>query len=206
MAFYLPDIVISGAHTYGTIQHGRHLIIVTKSSRLIREDCLSYTCYYLCEEDVLKSGNSNLLTNASTKYEIKLAPPNSSLLFFVDFRFVQCPAGHVTQVYRADDASSHCLATGDAVYTFSCGLTHGDCSRKLVSLPDLFECANDAQHVPYSFVCDHRRDCLDDSDENFCVFPGCGGLETKNMFECDNREVYKFIALATDCCVHEVAD
>lgn len=189
MAFYLPDTVISGAHTYGTIQHDRHLQIVTERSRSIHEDCPSYTCYYLCEESVFKSRNGHVLTNAITN-AIELSPANSSLPLFDGFRFTECPAGHVTHVFLADDVSSHCFAKGEAVYAFSRAVLKGVCYRRLMSLPDLFECTNRAQRVPYTFVCDHRRDCLDNSDEDFCVFPGCTWQNMDDPeFECEDRKV-----------------
>nr|KAG5710982.1 hypothetical protein BaRGS_013716 [Batillaria attramentaria] len=41
--------------------------------------------------------------------------------------------------------------------------------RHTPSLPEM----NEIEHVPYTLVCDHRSDCKDDSDEDFCVFPPC---------------------------------
>ncbi|KAK7107085.1 hypothetical protein V1264_015062 [Littorina saxatilis] len=38
-----------------------------------------------------------------------------------------------------------------------------------------FECRSGVQHLPYTLVCDHRHDCADNSDEDFCQFPPCTG-------------------------------
>ncbi|KAK7111126.1 hypothetical protein V1264_010811 [Littorina saxatilis] len=38
-----------------------------------------------------------------------------------------------------------------------------------------FRCDSEVEHVPYTLVCDHRQDCADNSDEDFCQFPPCTG-------------------------------
>ncbi|XP_070206255.1 G-protein coupled receptor GRL101-like [Littorina saxatilis] len=45
----------------------------------------------------------------------------------------------------------------------------------MTSLPAMFKCSAGSQRVPYSLVCDHRQQCADSSDENFCVFAPCSG-------------------------------
>jgi hypothetical protein len=47
------------------------------------------------------------------------------------------------------------------------------CPVPITTPPPYNACANDVQHVPYTFVCDHHDDCQDGSDEAFCVFPAC---------------------------------
>ena len=36
-----------------------------------------------------------------------------------------------------------------------------------------FQCRDTSGCVPYTLVCDHRQDCADGSDEDFCVFQRC---------------------------------
>ena len=38
-----------------------------------------------------------------------------------------------------------------------------------------FLCSNSVQYVPYTLLCDHRQDCADNSDEDFCQFRPCSG-------------------------------
>nr|KAG5708968.1 hypothetical protein BaRGS_004607 [Batillaria attramentaria] len=47
------------------------------------------------------------------------------------------------------------------------------CPALLTPLPPVMTCTSAQQHVPYSLVCDHRKDCQDGSDEEFCVFDPC---------------------------------
>nr|KAG5710971.1 hypothetical protein BaRGS_013705 [Batillaria attramentaria] len=49
------------------------------------------------------------------------------------------------------------------------------------SLPEM----NEIEHVPYTLVCDHRSDCKDDSDEDFCVFPPCDPFL---QYHCGNKQ------------------
>ena len=99
---------------------------------------------------------------------------------------VVCPSGHWTHTLLACDPLTDCWPRGafrqssgsDGVEntTSSCGSV----------LSTLFTCRNGAEHVPYSLVCDHSQDCLDASDEDFCLFPSCSGSE---QFKCTNRQV-----------------
>ncbi|XP_070179106.1 G-protein coupled receptor GRL101-like [Littorina saxatilis] len=38
-----------------------------------------------------------------------------------------------------------------------------------------FTCDNGVQQVPYTLLCDHRQECSDNSDEDFCQFQPCSG-------------------------------
>ena len=91
---------------------------------------------------------------------------------------IACPHEHLTQQFLACDVKSRCWA--DA---------HGasySCSVSLTPLPPMMTCSDGVQRVPYTLVCDHRPDCDDKSDEEFCVFPQC---QLSESFDCGNQEV-----------------
>ena len=50
-----------------------------------------------------------------------------------------------------------------------------DCPAPVTPLPPSYPCSNLVESVPFSLVCDHRKDCTDGSDESFCVHPPCAG-------------------------------
>ena len=60
------------------------------------------------------------------------------------------------------------------------------CLAELDPLPPSFTCANEMHGVPYTVVCDHRVDCADRSDEDFCVFPPCHATLS---YDCGNGQV-----------------
>ena len=95
---------------------------------------------------------------------------------------VQCPSRHFTHSFLACDVSSACWGRGYGA-AFSC-------TAPLVPTPPSFTCKNDIQHVPYTLVCDHRPDCGDNSDEDFCHFPPCDVI---NEFECGNQQVEPYM-------------
>lgn len=90
--------------------------------------------------------------------------------------YIRCPDGHVTHQFLACDVKSACWVT----------ISRLPCTAPLTPLPPSFLCANDGERVPYSLVCDHREDCADGSDENFCVFAPCS---FSFPFHCGNNEV-----------------
>ena len=47
-----------------------------------------------------------------------------------------------------------------------------------------FQCRDNSGCVPYTLVCDHRQDCADGSDEDFCVFQSCD----ETQMTCDDRK------------------
>ena len=97
---------------------------------------------------------------------------------------VQCPQAHVTHTFLACDVFSHCWAP--VVSLRSPTLSTFSCPAPLSPSPPYFTCANGVQHVPYSLVCDHRPDCADGSDEDFCLLPACRWLE---QFDCGRQQV-----------------
>lgn len=91
-------------------------------------------------------------------------------------RFSQCPAGHRTHTFLVCDLQSECFAED-----------YVSCAAPLTSLPPMFNCACADETVPYSVVCDHRADCRDNSDEDFCIFQACEGAD---WFKCSSHEVW----------------
>ena len=47
-----------------------------------------------------------------------------------------------------------------------------------------FQCRDNGGCVPYTLVCDHRQDCADGSDEDFCVFQPCD----ETQMACDDKK------------------
>ena len=97
-----------------------------------------------------------------------------------DSRFTICSSRHVTHSFLACDDRSACWTQG--VVSFSNERATWDLPSPLscpvpgmTSLPPSFACAAGSSRVPYSFVCDHQRDCGDFSDEEFCQFKACRG-------------------------------
>ena len=117
-----------------------------------------------------------------------------SMTEFIDLRMTSCRDGHVTHEFLACDVQSACWARArDAADFTSCrtlrdgGRTaSGSCAASLTPLPPSFPCSSGWGEVPYTLVCDHRDDCSDGSDEQFCVFPRCDG---QTQFDCGNRQV-----------------
>ena len=105
---------------------------------------------------------------------------------------VTCPQGHVTHSFLACDVSTSCWAGGDVTFslhpeTWALPVPQSCPAPLAVTLPPpSFPCDSDKRRVPYSLVCDHRRDCLDDSDETFCKFTPCNW---KSQFQCHNKQV-----------------
>ena len=91
---------------------------------------------------------------------------------------VTCFSGHVVHNFLACDLSSDCLLTRRSWGRYSC-------SSDLEPPPPSFSCQSKLQVVPYTLVCDHRHDCSDNSDEDFCVFPMCDPYTTS---DCGNSQ------------------
>ncbi|XP_076464729.1 uncharacterized protein LOC143296589 [Babylonia areolata] len=97
-------------------------------------------------------------------------------------KYVICPSGHVTQMFLACDPQSACWANQIDVSTTAC-------DYRGTPPPPSMKCLTGVDHVPYTLVCDHRPDCSDNSDENFCVFPLC---HLSGMFQCTNKQCVPF--------------
>ena len=90
--------------------------------------------------------------------------------------YSSCPSGHVTHGFLSCDLQSLCWAHFASTVV---------CESPLLPVPPTLLCSNHAERVPYPLVCDHRPDCTDHSDENFCVFPDCLGPS----FQCGGKQV-----------------
>ena len=95
------------------------------------------------------------------------------------WNMVSCPTGHVTHACLACDVATSCWAEGAVSVSLRPDTwalpTSQSCPAAVAptALSPLFACGSDEWHVPYSLVCDHRRDCLDGSDETFCKHTPC---------------------------------
>ena len=133
----------------------------------------TYTSHYLCEfEDPVKDLTETLGTSIAplVRPGNKVSAPHVT----------ECPLGHVTHSFLACDPSSTCWASSESLTPESFDLhdvpSYAWCSAKeLTSRPPAYACATGGGRVPYTWVCDHRQDCSDNSDEGFCRHPPCGG-------------------------------
>ena len=146
----------------------------------------SFYAYYLCEE-----------TEASGEDVPNTAPQNvhfgplSTDFVINKTSLVICPKHHFSHSFLAIDKRSNCWTES----SFSNLITQGRrnapsftlSSFSQMSLPPMFLCSKVLEQVSYTLVCDHRRDCSDSSDEDFCVFTPCSG---NSSFQCaDENEV-----------------
>ena len=111
------------------------------------------------------------------------------------WRPVICPSGHATHTFLACDVATNCWAKGRVITSLlpdSWALpTSQSCPMKMTPFPPSFLCRSEEQHVPYTLVCDHRPNCVDGSDENFCTHPSC---HVETQFQCLNKQV------SIECC------
>ena len=149
--------------------------------------------FNLCETNVQGADQSNEGPPMKS-VQISLRRPggiqNQTQVF--SFPHVSCPRGHLTLPAFACDVTSFCWASHLVLFSRDreswelppsslCPVTW-----RLASLPPSYACAEGAEYVPYTLVCDYRQDCLDGSDENFCVFPAC---DFAYQFQCRNKQV-----------------
>ena len=123
----------------------------------------------------------------------RLAPVNTTTVRdTTHWGAVVCSSGHVTHTFLACDVSAFCWAGRDVTFSllpeFWALPTSQSCPtpQSMTSLPPSFPCGSEEQRVPYSLVCDHRRDCADGSDETFCTFRPC---QWQSQVQCLNKQV-----------------
>ena len=160
----------------GTVDHFKRT-----PSTSIRHSCTSFwtlasdsiflaqTCdtvqnaHFLCEKDIELS-----LQTSESLSELKSIVLKDILDTFATNNLnrtgVLCPKGHATHSYLACDVDSACWGQLEPLEK---------CNAPLDPLPPSFTCRSQLDSVPYPLVCDHRPDCKDDSDEDFCVYPPC---------------------------------
>ena len=92
--------------------------------------------------------------------------------------FIECPQGHMTYSFLACNDMNECWAQGNSPGSYSLDFTgvpsFDNCPAPMLFLPPSMTCDGGIQTVVYSFVCDGHNDCIDSSDEIFCVWPACG--------------------------------
>ena len=141
----------------------------------------------LCERDESPTETSTSQDDPSSRPGIPLPVPSNST---VHLAHTVCPSDHWTHEFLACDVQSACWQQ-DSYRQWS-----GDKDRRNVTAPcqfpfsEMFTCTSGVGRVPYSLVCDHGQDCLDNSDEDFCVHPYCTGAF---QFQCFDKQVNVFV-------------
>lgn len=148
------------------------------------------TAHYLCEFP-LPTENGLQGRDETAQASILLSLPRDQNFDSIGHPVI-CPQGHTTHGFLACDVASSCWADNYVISSEGLGVAEASCAAPLTSLPPSFLCSNGRERVPYTLVCDHRRDCGDDSDEDFCLFPRC---PAGSQLQCTNRQVSR---VATD--------
>ena len=157
----------------------------------IRFNCGVYICglqYYILVHNCSKASNLPLLCEFddpvdmfSGKPAVGIQLPPISLNYSHQSAqfLITCPHGDLVHAFLACDASSKCWATQSTLtYDLSDAPSNTSCpATSMTLLPPSYECVMGGGRVPYTWVCDHRQDCSDDSDEKFCRHPLCGGIK-----------------------------
>ncbi|KAK7480568.1 hypothetical protein BaRGS_00028144, partial [Batillaria attramentaria] len=113
---------------------------------------------------------------------------------------VLCPDGHVTHDFLSSDPGSEC---GAAVSLLTrCTLrnteTEGNLGTELNLTVAMFTC-DDGNKLHYTLVCDFRKDCQDNSDEDFCERSAtCEGFTCKNGQCVGKMKVCDFVRNCVD--------
>ena len=156
-----------------TLLHGKNY---TKHNMfpLLLHNCNKVgTVGYVCERPV----------ESKQQTQPRLPAGDQDKLFQPDL-YLACPSGHVTHKFLSCDLQSTCWARLASSIII--------CESPSLPLPPMYECANQFERVPYNLVCDHRPDCRDYSDENFCAFSECSGAS----FQCGNKQVIMILCTA----------
>ena len=139
-------------------------------------DCDSkQPAFYLCELDKVDGGP----TNKTPAVEVRISL--SALLSpFNESSFVRCPKRHFTRSFLACDTLVDCWADDSPGQDYlekwwTRYLPISSCIENSVARSPYYVCDSGTQSVPYTLVCDYRRDCHDGGDEVFCEFPPCTG-------------------------------
>ncbi|XP_076457564.1 uncharacterized protein LOC143291547 [Babylonia areolata] len=125
---------------------------------------------YLCEDD-----RGRDFTNVYDKQTSVIQLSDVEDFTSGRARLLQCPDNHTTHDFLSCNVQSDCWAR-DQVTCHVPGLS---------SLPPMYLCARGTSRIAYSQVCDFRKDCPENSDEDFCVYPSCRHGE----IQCGNKEV-----------------
>ena len=168
--------------------------------------------HVLCEVDYNSLHNEALTRNRSEERThrsetIMLSQPDQPSTTLSPSSFVICPDKHVTHAFLACDASSACWAENQLIFDDlkeSWDIpSSSSCPASMTSLPPSFLCASGIRRVPYTLVCDHRADCLDNSDEDFCQFPPLEGISSLRCGGSTQVKIIQFLAVIySEICIH----
>ena len=100
--------------------------------------------------------------------------------------FVRCPSGHVTYELFACHRQSHCGTDRSKARCFFPPSVMTSEEQHMFTLT--FLCATMEEYIPHTFVCDFKKDCVDASDEVFCVH----GSHNCSGFTCDNGQCVSY--------------
>ena len=158
---------------------------VTRGGRLhMGESFLMSSNRFLCEKSKKAEETFVGLNSKSDRRRIQLSTP--TLSSDENITRIVCPSGQWAREFLACDVRSACWQKERFAQD-----SGNDLQRNLTSLCEsalspLFPCRTGVGRVSFSLVCDHNQDCLDASDEDFCVYPPCSITQ---QFECSNRQV-----------------
>ena len=139
-----------------------------------------FETYALCERDESSTEAMTGQNDALRRPGVQVPVPSDST---VDVAYTVCPSGHWTHEFLACDVLSACWRQ-DSFKPWSQNRRNMT-SSCLFPFTVMFTCTSGVGHVPYSLVCDHGQDCLDNSDEDFCVHPSC---TEAGQFQCSNKQ------------------
>ena len=159
--------------------------ILAQNMELVMHSCFARDVKrFLCQED---GGQEDTPLNRNCASGRCGPQPSKPTKPSVHFPHVYCHSGHLTHEFLACDLQSACWHSGGFEQRSTVSNTNIDTMSLCQSpLSALFTCRNGVERVPYSLVCDHSTDCLDTSDEDFCVLLSCS---ISRQFECTNKQV-----------------
>ena len=137
-----------------------------------------FTVSVLCE-----FSQHGIHDNETRVSHIKLKNSVNELSYSV--HVIACPDGHMAHQFLSCDWTDDCWT--DVVRQAPV------CKAPLDPLPPTFPCSAGGDWVPYTLVCDHRHNCMDNSDESFCHFPPCDPFL---QYNCGNGQV-RFTVMPT---------
>ena len=161
---------------------------IVYAGRVVLKECdkARYRASAICERDESSSETSTGQKDGPRRPGIQLPVSSNST---VHLAHTVCPSGHWTHVFLTCDTLSACWQQDRQ-------RSGRKARRNMTSschfpFSEMFTCASGVGRVPYSLVCDHSQDCLDNSDEDFCVYRSCNGAW---QFECTNKQVSFFVS------------